>query len=47
VHGTNAIIYTLLLLACSQNGEKRRLTSSRLSVRTEQLGSHWTDFHEI
>jgi hypothetical protein len=19
----------------------------RLSVRTEQLGSHWTDFHEI
>jgi hypothetical protein len=21
--------------------------SVRLSVRTEQLGSHWTDFHEI
>ena len=31
--------------------EKRLLASSclshRPSVRTEQLGSHWTDFHEI
>jgi hypothetical protein len=30
----------------SQNCE-RRLLDSRPSVRTEQLGSHWTDFHEI
>ena len=26
---------------------KRLLASSCLSVRMEQLGSHWTDFHEI
>jgi len=26
---------------------KKRLQASCLSVRTEQLGSHWTDFHEI
>jgi hypothetical protein len=25
----------------------RQVLSVRLSVRTEQLGSHWTDFHEI
>jgi hypothetical protein len=35
--------------ARSQNSEKRLLASSRLSVRSsvrmEQLGSHWTDFH--
>ena len=35
----------------SQNCEKRLLVSSCLSVRPslriEQLGSHWTDFHEI
>ena len=30
-----------------QNCEKRLLASSRLSVRIWQLGSHWTDFHEI
>jgi len=33
-----------------QNCEKRLCASSyqsvRLSVRLEQLGSHWTDFHE-
>ena len=38
-------------LALSQNCEKRLLDSSCLSlrpfVRMEQLGSHWTDFHEI
>jgi hypothetical protein len=37
--------------APSQNFETRLLASScssvRLSVRMEQLGSHWTDFHEI
>ena len=26
---------------------KRLLDSSRLSVRVEQLGSHWMDFHYI
>jgi hypothetical protein len=38
-------------LALSQNCEKRLLVSSCLSLRPfarmEQLGSHWTDFHEI
>jgi len=29
------------------NCEKRLLASSCLSVRTEKLGSRWTDFHEI
>ena len=37
--------------ACSQNFENRLLALSCLtdcpSVRMEQLGSHWTDFHEI
>jgi hypothetical protein len=38
--------------ARSQNCKKRLLASSclsvrRSSVRMEQLGSHWTDFHEI
>jgi hypothetical protein len=41
----------LFYLARSQNFEKRLLASScpsfRLSVRREQLGSHWTDFYEI
>ena len=37
-----------VLLARSRKCEKRPLASSvRLSVCTEQLGSHWTDFHEI
>jgi hypothetical protein len=31
----------------SQNFENGLLPSSCLSVRMEQLGSHWTDFHEI
>jgi len=30
-----------------QNCGKRVLASSCLSIRKEQLGSHWTDFHEI
>jgi len=29
------------------NSEKRLLTSSCLSVRVYQRGSHWTDFLEI
>jgi hypothetical protein len=35
------------LLARLHNCEKPLLTSSCLSVRMEQLSSHWTDFHEI
>jgi hypothetical protein len=39
------------LQARSQSSEKRLLTSSgmsvRHSVRVEQLGTNWTDFHEI
>jgi len=35
-----------LFLTHSQNCEKELLPSSRLSVRLEQLGSHWTDCHE-
>jgi hypothetical protein len=30
-----------------QNFEKRVLALACLSVRIEQLGSHWTIFHEI
>jgi len=41
----------ILCRASSQNCEKPLLASCllsvRLSVRMEQLGSHWTDFHEI
>ena len=33
--------------ARSQNCEKLLLASSCVSVRMEQLGSHWTDFYEI
>jgi hypothetical protein len=33
--------------ARSQNQEKHFLASSCLWIRMEQLGSHWTDFHEI
>jgi hypothetical protein len=40
-----------VLSARSQYCEKRILVSAwlavRPSVRGEQLGSHWTDFHEI
>jgi hypothetical protein len=35
---------TALFRRFSQNCEKRLLASS---VRMEQLGSHWRDFHEI
>jgi hypothetical protein len=35
------------LLVPSQNREKQLLTWSCLSVRIEQLGFHWTDFHKI
>jgi hypothetical protein len=44
---SNWIYETCLFWARSQNCEKRLLNWSCLSVRTEQLGSHWKDFHEI
>ena len=31
----------------SQNGEKILLATVCLSVRMEQIGSNWTDFHKI
>ena len=34
-------------LGAVANCEKRLLASSCVSVHMEQLGSHWTDFHEI
>jgi hypothetical protein len=34
-------------LGALQNCEKRLLASSCLSVRMQQLGSHWKDFHDI
>ena len=41
----------IFLKARLQNCEKRLLILSclsvRLYIRMEQLGSHWTDFHEI
>ena len=37
----------VILQMSSQNCEKRLLAPSSLSVRTEQLGSQWKDFHEI
>jgi hypothetical protein len=40
----------VLFWARSENCEKQLFSfaiSARLSVRMEQLGSHWTDFHEI
>jgi hypothetical protein len=40
-------VRTELFLARSEKCEKRLLASSYLSFRMEQLGSHWTDFHEI
>jgi hypothetical protein len=46
VCGQSTLRYELVCL-----GEKQLLTSQclsgRPSVRMEQLGSHWTDFHEV
>ena len=43
--------FTFLVQALSQNGEKRHLASSCTSfhpyISMEQLGSLWTDFHDI
>jgi hypothetical protein len=42
---------SFIFRASWQNCEKKRILTSRpsacLSVRMEQLGSHWADFHEI
>jgi len=38
---------TVAFWMSSEHREKRLLASSSLSVRMEQLGYHWTDFHEI
>ena len=38
---------TFFFLARLQNCDKRLLASSRPSVHMQQLGSHWTNFHEI
>jgi hypothetical protein len=48
--GIKNMIYLRALVnfqARSQNFEKRLLASSCLSVRVEQLGFHWKDFHKI
>jgi hypothetical protein len=44
---TGYILWIQAFFFSSQNGEKRLLASSCLSVHMEHLGSHWTDFHEI
>ena len=48
---TNEAVTFSCFIARSQNCEKRLLASScvsiRPSARMEQLGFHWTDFHEI
>jgi len=48
---TNEAVTFSCFIARSQNCEKRLLASSCVSVRPyarmEQLGFHWTDFHEI
>jgi hypothetical protein len=46
-HINSASAECTIFLARSQNCEKQLLASSRPSVRTEQFGSHWADFHEI
>ena len=38
---------TVAFWVSSEHREKLILASSNLSVRVEQLGYHWTDFHEI
>jgi hypothetical protein len=56
IYMPNKKFYNTSFYARLQNCEKRLLASSYLpfvcpsvclSVRMEQLGSHWTDFHEI
>jgi hypothetical protein len=42
----SVLMFVFFLQVRSQNYEKRLLALSRLSVRMEQLGSHWTDFDE-
>jgi len=41
------VVLAFYFYAPSKNRVKLLLASSCLSVRTQQLASHWTDFHEI
>jgi hypothetical protein len=44
---TSVVVCLINFWVRSQNYEKRPLASSCLPVRKEQLGSSWTDFHDI
>ena len=44
---TVKFIYSSLLQGPFAKLQKRQLPSSCPSDRTEQQGTHWTDFHEI
>ena len=41
------VVLVFYFFAPSKNCEELLLASPCLSVRTQQLGSHWTNFHEI
>ena len=45
--GVEYLKFRLFYKGLSQNCEKRLSALTCPSVRMEQLGSHWTDFHEI
>jgi len=47
IHTTNVRTFYRLNVARSQNCEKQLLASPCLSVRMEQFGFNWADFHEI
>jgi len=42
-----AMVTSFLFLGTFANCEKRLIALSCLSVRTDQLGSHWNYFYEI
>jgi hypothetical protein len=46
VHLGRYLIPSSRFHACSNYCERRLLASSCVSVRIQQLGSHWLDFHE-
>jgi hypothetical protein len=51
MHFASTSFFTAVFRPVYKNREKRLLAKSclsiRLSVYTEQLGSHWTDIHKI
>ena len=47
IHSCVLLFIESVFQAVSQNRAKLLLASSCLPVRGEELGSHWTDFHEI